>query len=168
MPSLALAYSMAASSIEALQVIVAPRDAPIVGIESWTTAMSLVEGLFGSGNALDFQVTARRVLLENELDFPIDGRPARTRMRRPTIRLCAKARRGELSPICLDHRVAPTNGIAANNSPRRSGGRFGNLLICMLIQLKIHKAPVLNLPYSGDADVLDRRTRFRHVFSPYP
>ena len=51
--------------------------------------MSLFEGVLGSGNPLDLQVTAHMVLLENQLDFQIDARPAAHPGARP--RGCAGA-----------------------------------------------------------------------------
>src|ERR1017187_3220523 len=58
------------------QIVGPPGDPPILGVRSRTTAVSLFEGVLGAGNALDLEVTAGMVFLENRLDLQIDARPA--------------------------------------------------------------------------------------------
>ncbi len=58
------------------QVVAASGDSAVLGVGSGTTAVSLLEGVLGAGDALDLEVTARMVLLEDQLDLQIDARPA--------------------------------------------------------------------------------------------
>ena len=62
-------------------------------------------------------------------------------------------------------KTAIGNGFSANpHAPCPSDSRLRHMLICLLVQFQVHKAPVLNRSDCRDADVLDRRARISNVF----